>query len=214
MTRPEKTCQDKHLSVRETKFPGISTFLGTARISLPLSSGLTLSMWRRGKVVSHKNQGELYVKNLHVGGTASIGCCTHTLLCVFQVHLGNGLSGIALGCFPCRDLKPSHCLPVLSHTTPAWNRPPGVSWGTADWLVLICECKWSISQQKTGIQVAVEVHVLPHSQTSANTLTLTEHFVKSCKTLNTLKSRNDRTAAWATSSCLPLYPEHVTLLSL
>lgn len=172
-------------------------------------------MLRRGKVVSHKNQGELYVKNLHVGGTASIGCCTHTLLCVFQVHLRNGLSGIALGCFPCRDLKPSRCLPVLSHTTPAWNRPPGVSWGTADWLVLLCECKCSISQQKTGIQVAGgSTCVTSFTDQCANTPTLTEHFVKSCKTLNTLKSRNDRTAAWATSSCLPLYPVHVTLESL
>lgn len=83
------------------------------------------------KAMSHKTQDELCVKNLHVGGTASIGCCTHTLLCVFQVHLRNGLSGTALGCSPGRDLKPSHCLPAPSHTTPAWNRPPAVSWGTA-----------------------------------------------------------------------------------
>lgn len=84
------------------------------------------------KLVRHKNHDELYVKNLHVGGIASIGCCTHMLLCVFQAHLRNGLSGIALGCSPYRALKPSRCLPVPSHTTPAWNRSPGVSWGTAN----------------------------------------------------------------------------------
>lgn len=151
--------------VREREFLAIRMFLGTATISLPLSSGLTLSMVKRGRLWATKN--ELYVKSLHGGGTASIGCCTRTLLCVFQAHLRNGLSGIVLGCSPCRDLKPSHCLPAPSHTTPAWNRPPGVSWGTASYTLLLCECKGSISQQKTGLQV--EAQMLPHVQTSVQT---------------------------------------------
>lgn len=108
------------------EFLGINKLPGTAKLPLPLYSGLTLSMLQR-KVVSQRNQDELYIKNLHVGGTAGIGYCIHMLLCVFQVHLRSGLSGRVLGCSPGQDLKPFHCLPVPSHTTPACKRPTGIS---------------------------------------------------------------------------------------
>lgn len=119
---------------RERRFLDISIYVqvySTANFPLPLSSGLMLNVkWQKGKVASSRNQDKLYVKNLHGGGTADIGYYTHMLLCVSQVHLKSELCGRALGCSPCQDLKPFHCPPEPSRTTPAWKKPPKVS--TAD----------------------------------------------------------------------------------
>lgn len=137
----------KILSELREKNPGHKHVTKYSQLSYLLRLNIK---WWKSNLVSPRNQDKLYVKNLHGGGRADNGYYTHTPLCVFQVHLESELCGRALGCSPCQDLKPFHCLPEPSRTTPAWKKPPKVSTADKPFSVWIHVLYLSAEIQKHG----------------------------------------------------------------